>query len=110
MSSSSEEDFESISSASSSTLSSDDDQTNTRLDPNWSKYRNIFECHGYHLETVRDVKDYYRHHDMDERRMSPAYRRARALQDDDALCNDPGLVRPTLAIGVSSFQGSCLLA
>lgn len=93
MSSSFEGDTDSISSNSSSAVSLDDDQTNSRLDPHWSKYRNIFECHGYHLETVRDVKDYYRDYDVESCRMSPAYRRACALQDDNALCKDPGLVR-----------------
>ncbi|KIM65301.1 hypothetical protein SCLCIDRAFT_1212469 [Scleroderma citrinum Foug A] len=91
MSSSFEGDTDSISSNSSSAISLDDDQTNSRIDPHWSKYRNIFECHGYHLETVRDVKDYYRDYDVESYRMSPAYRRACALQDDNALCKDPGL-------------------
>ncbi|KAI6150738.1 kinase-like domain-containing protein [Pisolithus tinctorius] len=77
------------SSPSSSTLSLDEEQTNTRLKPDWSKYRSVFECNGYHLETARDVKDHYLHNDR--RGMSPAYRRACALQDDDALCGDPGL-------------------
>ncbi|KAL4077362.1 hypothetical protein V8B97DRAFT_1430589 [Scleroderma yunnanense] len=86
-----EEDSDFISS-SSSTLSLDEDQINsTRLNPDWSKYRGIFECNGYHLETVRDVKDYYRHLDIDRRSMSPAYRHACVLQDDNALCGDPGL-------------------
>ncbi|KAI6099882.1 kinase-like domain-containing protein [Pisolithus croceorrhizus] len=76
-------------SSSSTTLSFDEEQINSRLKPDWSKYRNVFECNGYHLETARDVKDYYL--DNDRRSTSPAYRRACALQDEDALCEDPGL-------------------
>lgn len=76
-------------SSSSSTLSFDEEQTNSRIKPDWSKYRNVFECNGYHLETARDVKHHYL--DNDRRRASPAYRRACALQDEDALCGDPGL-------------------
>ncbi|KAG2020193.1 other/AgaK1 protein kinase [Coprinopsis cinerea AmutBmut pab1-1] len=53
-------DVDTMPSPSSSEASLDDDDVNCRLNPYWPKYRGLFKARGLHLETVRDVRPYYR--------------------------------------------------
>jgi hypothetical protein len=101
MASSTEWDLESLASSTSSSLSScDEDEVNSRVSPDWAKYRCHIERMGYRLDTVRDVKDYYRHHCSNIEKQGlhvylSGYHRALARSDEDALCKDVGLVSPT---------------
>lgn len=78
------------SSSSSSDSSLDDDQLNARLSPHWSKYRDLTLSKGYRLDTVRDVREHYRHYGVGAD--TCGYLRAYTTSDDSALCKDPGLV------------------
>ncbi|KAF8636580.1 hypothetical protein AX17_003391 [Amanita inopinata Kibby_2008] len=85
-------------SCSGSSLSSlDEDVVNRRMTPYWPSYLNLFKAHGFRLDTIRDVKQYY-----DVRGSahlpyailhSPSsdYSRVHKSEDDDALCPDYGL-------------------
>ena len=79
----------------SSESSVDEDEINRRMKPFWPKYRTLFKLRGIRLDTVGDVKLFYKHrleqptqecttkHWLDD---------LNSLQDDDALCPDAGLV------------------
>jgi hypothetical protein len=101
MASSTEWDIESLASSTSSSPSScDEDEVNARVLPDWGKYRCHIERRGYRLDTVRDVKDYYRHHcnNIDKEGLHvylSGYHRALARSDEDDLFKDIGLVSPT---------------
>lgn len=98
MASSTEWDLESLASSTSSSPSScDEDEVNARVSPDWAKYRCHIERRGYRLDTVRDVKDHYRHHCSNIEKQGlhvylSGYHRALARSDEDALCKDVGLV------------------
>jgi hypothetical protein len=70
-------------SPSSSVSSIDEDDLNTRVSPQWSAHRHVLAKVGVFLETVRDVRTCYQPVSFFE------------CEDDDALCPDPGLVRPS---------------
>ncbi|KAJ8589574.1 kinase-like protein [Rhizopogon salebrosus TDB-379] len=96
MTSSAEWDLESLASSTSSTSSFDEDEVNSRVSPDWAKYRCPIASRGFQLDTVRDVKEYYqRHHSNTDKRELHAYlsgyHRVSARSDEDALCKDAGL-------------------
>lgn len=100
MTSSAEWDLESLASSTSSTSSFDEDEVNSRVSPDWAKYRCPIASRGFQLDTVRDVKEYYqRHHSNTDKRELHAYlsgyHRVSARSDEDALCKDAGLVSHT---------------
>ncbi|KAF9246491.1 kinase-like protein [Melanogaster broomeanus] len=106
MPSSTDWDHESVGSSSSSDSSFDDDEVNTRVIPNWLKYRDLITTEGYRLDTVRDVKEHYRRYGIGtEKRGVDSYLsgfiHACAECDDDALCKDPGLPE-------NLFRATCL--
>ena len=85
--------------SSSSQSSIDQDEVNSRVAPDWSRYRDLLESSGFQLDTYRDVRKLYE--------MSPWFRSlSQDLSDDipsgysrvcrdyeeDALCRDEGLV------------------
>lgn len=96
----------SISTSDSSFDDEDDDERNARVTPFWPRYRAIIEQRGFHLDTFRDVKEFYERYwegrrlaDFDSARHAVGgYTRAcRGMGDDDnALCRDAGLVRVSL--------------
>lgn len=91
----------------SSDSSLDEDEVNRRLTPHWASYQTVFKIRGFRLETVRDVKDFYKEHSMHhgpELSSSHAgYLRLYEGQDDNALCPDAGLVRISVLLpGYSS--------
>ncbi len=67
----------------------DDSEWNTRRRPHWPAYRTVFLRRGFRLDTVRDVKQYYRDFGIDV----PQSIRTRLAHADDELCPDVGLVR-----------------
>ncbi|KAA1471136.1 hypothetical protein DENSPDRAFT_776046 [Dentipellis sp. KUC8613] len=79
----------------SSSSSEDEDSLNIRVSPNWERYRGLFEDHGFHLDTVGDVKRFYEAYwercAPGSDRQSAGYTRACGFRDDKALCKDPGL-------------------
>jgi hypothetical protein len=82
-------DSDSGSDSTTSTSSSiDEDHVNSRLTPYWPAYRYVMESRGFRLDTVHDVKEFYRCHG----RHLPGYSRACRNIDDDQLCRDDGLV------------------
>ncbi|KAL0581713.1 hypothetical protein V5O48_000295 [Marasmius crinis-equi] len=66
----------------------DDEEVNVRVRPYWPAYRNLLKHRGFRLETVGDVKQYYK--GKQDAISIHAFRSLREL-DDDALCPDPGL-------------------
>lgn len=90
------------SSPTSSDSSFDEDEVNRHMTPCWSKYRNLLKSRGFKLDTVRDVREYYKHLDLDSTNMKSSIPIVLLGQDefadDDALCPDAGLVSssPTL--------------
>ncbi|KAF5358348.1 hypothetical protein D9756_001548 [Leucocoprinus leucothites] len=85
-------DYDSDSSSHSPSESSfDEEEVNQRIFPFWPRYRTLIRSRGFHLDTVRDVRDFY-----DEcRRLGQTPRPIPAGIDkergDDALCPDEGL-------------------
>ncbi|KAJ3903927.1 kinase-like domain-containing protein [Lentinula edodes] len=69
----------------SSESSFDEDEVNYRVKPYWSQYRSILKHRGFHLETVRDVQDYYTFIGMPKRA-----ERLKELEED-ILYPDAGL-------------------
>ncbi|KAF8921254.1 kinase-like domain-containing protein [Mucidula mucida] len=65
----------------------DDSEWNTRRRPHWPAYRTVFLRRGFRLDTVRDVKQYYRDFGIDV----PQSIRTRLAHADDELCPDVGL-------------------
>lgn len=73
----------------------DEDEVNARCTPNWDLHRSHLLCHGFHLDTVKDVKQFYeRYWSSGGMKKQPVaeYSRACSSDDEDALCKDPGLV------------------
>ncbi|THH16353.1 hypothetical protein EW146_g4271 [Bondarzewia mesenterica] len=85
-------DTKAASNPSSSSSSEDEDDVNARVRPDWEIYRDLLEHRGFHLDTVRDVKQFYEGYWGDKgTKQSAGYSRACGLSDDAALCKDPGL-------------------
>ena len=97
----------------------DEDEHNLRVAPHWQSYRHLFELHGYHLDTCRDVRQFYLRYwetrNIQQSIQSCAgYNSAcREDRDDNELCRDEGLVSPSRPGSVISFSllpqlaGSC---
>ncbi|KAI3610441.1 other 1 protein kinase [Moniliophthora roreri] len=66
----------------------DEEEDNRRIRPWWPACRNLLKLHGFRLETVGDVKQYYRQ--TPSVSPSPHFDVYRDL-DDDTLCPDAGL-------------------
>jgi hypothetical protein len=78
---------------SSSSGSFDEDEVNTRVYPDWTKYRDVIEHNrAYRLDTCRDVREYYEQYCTDLWTEGSGYWRACNVDDDNALCRDIGLV------------------
>ncbi|KAF9464732.1 kinase-like domain-containing protein [Collybia nuda] len=80
----------------SSDSSFDEDEVNRRITPCWQSYRNVLKARGFRLDTVRDVKEFYKLRSETQpfdHINSPVsgYLRACEKTDDDALCPDAGL-------------------
>lgn len=88
------QDFEHLpASPSSSDSSFDEDDVNRRIAPHWPSYRHTLKLRGFRLDTVRDVKEFYKHlSQTDSVILNTGYLRACESPDDDALCPDAGLV------------------
>ncbi|KAJ3516628.1 hypothetical protein NLJ89_g1007 [Agrocybe chaxingu] len=75
--------------------SADDDEVNRRIQPFWPKYQLLFKARGYHLDTVKDVKNFYSRQiqqpPCDPFCRVPYFSSPEEFQKDDALCPDAGL-------------------
>ena len=105
-------DYDCSRSTSSSYASSDDDsddededeRNNVRVAPHWESYRHLFESHGYHLDTCKDVRQFYLRYwetrNIQQSIQSCAgYNSAcREDRDENELCKDEGLVSPLLIL------------
>jgi hypothetical protein len=86
--------------SSSSIISDSEDDVNIRLTPVWHSYSSLFIRLGFRLDTVRDVKEYYRKQGSDQHLHldilhSSLLNRSQGQakgHDDNALCPDYGLV------------------
>jgi hypothetical protein len=76
----------------------DEDEYNVRVAPHWQAYRHLFESRGYHLDTCKDVRQFYlrywetrnvQHSIQSSAGYSSASREDRG---DNDLCKDEGLV------------------
>jgi len=82
--------------------SDDEDELNVRVAPHWQAYRHLFESHGYHLDTCKDVRQFYLRYwetrNVQQSIQSCAgYNSAcREDRDENELCKDEGLVSPLL--------------
>ncbi|TFK55051.1 kinase-like protein [Heliocybe sulcata] len=90
-------DSESLSSPGTS-HSFDEDEVNSRTTPYWPKYQVLLELKGIHLDTHRDVQEFYQQHcakqepdNVHEITCQAGYINAFRCNDSDALCPDPGL-------------------
>lgn len=86
---------ESLASPTSSDSSDDEEDLNRRIQPYWPKYQNAFRSRGFRLETVQDVKNYYRQKGASSSDMLGSQQQLSSrvdFRDDDALCPDAGFV------------------
>lgn len=93
----------------------DEDEYNVRVAPHWQAYRHLFESRGYHLDTYKDVRQFYLRY-WETRNIQHSiqscagYRSAcREDRDDNELCRDEGLVSFFFAGPTSSFLVSPLV-
>ena len=76
----------------------DEDDYNIRVVPSWPVYRHLFESYGYHLDTYKDVRQFYLRYwetrNIQQNIQSCAgYRSACGEgRNDNDLCKDEGLV------------------
>ena len=86
----------------------DEDEFNVRVAPHWQAYRYLFESRGYHLDTCKDVRQFYLRYwetgNIQQSTQSCAgYGSAcREGRDDNDLCKDEGLVS-FFIVGPTSF-------
>ncbi|KIJ44063.1 hypothetical protein M422DRAFT_30600 [Sphaerobolus stellatus SS14] len=82
------------------TSSVDEEDCNSRVTPDWSHYRPLLLKHGYHLDTVGDVRAYYEHYWANQCHEGSSNSRSGLLSCkgypcpdrlDDELCKDRGL-------------------
>jgi hypothetical protein len=78
----------------------DEDEHNLRAAPHWQTYRHLFESHGYHLDTCKDVRQFYLRY-WETRNIQQSIRSCagynsacREDRDENELCKDEGLVSP----------------
>ena len=88
----------------------DDGDQNHRMAPHWQSYRHLIESRGYHLDTCKDVRQFYLRY-WETRNIQHSiescagYRSACGDgRDGDDLCKDEGLVSPSFA-GLISLGG-----
>lgn len=101
------DDWDSYSDYGSDTSSEDEDIRDCRVIPVWDRYRCFFERCGYHLDTCRDVKQFYLRYWASRNIPGPlkdslGYSLAMRGAENE-LCKDAGLVSPF------SFDKLCLL-
>ncbi|KAF8894646.1 kinase-like domain-containing protein [Infundibulicybe gibba] len=83
--------------ASSDDSSFDEDEVNRRITPYWPAYRAIIKSRGFHLDTVGDVKQFYKNRhggsvpDSMFKPYSPRHLPTKTSSGDDDLCPDAGL-------------------
>lgn len=86
----------------------DEEEHNHRVAPHWPSYRHLFESCGYHLDTCKDVRQFYLNY-WEARNFQQSietfagYRSAcREDRSENELCKDEGLVssRPTGALSL----------
>lgn len=76
----------------------DEDDYNLRVVPHWQIYRHLFESYGYHLDTCKDVRQFYLRYwetrNIQQSIQSCAGYRSACGEDrnDNDLCKDEGLV------------------
>lgn len=75
----------------------DEDELDHHVAPRWQTYRHLFESRGYHLDTCKDVRQFYLHY-WETRKIQQSiescagYRSAcREDRGDNELCKDEGL-------------------
>ncbi|KAH9484256.1 hypothetical protein JR316_0003736 [Psilocybe cubensis] len=80
-------------SPSSSDSSVDEEEVNRRVKPFWPKYQAVFRSRGIRLDTVRDVKLFYKQQLKagSSTLYHPFHSQTEFQQSDDALCPDAGL-------------------
>lgn len=91
----SDSDSDTASDSSSTSSVEDEDEVNARCTPNWDFHRSTLLRHGFHLDTVKDVKQFYERYWRSSglnKQPVAEYSRACSSDDEDALCKDPGLV------------------
>ncbi|KAK7054821.1 hypothetical protein VNI00_003284 [Paramarasmius palmivorus] len=66
----------------------DEEEDNRKIRPWWPTFRNLFKLRGFRLDTVGDVKQYYKQ--TPSASPAPYFDTYRQL-DDDTLCPDAGL-------------------
>lgn len=83
-------------STSSSTASEEEFSSYPRPTTDWQHHRPLIESHGFFLDTVTDVKQFYDRYwegaPLVEKLRCAEYTRACGYEDGSALCGDPGLV------------------
>ncbi|KAF8654053.1 hypothetical protein AX16_003588 [Volvariella volvacea WC 439] len=86
-------DYDSPPSPTSSEDSFDEDEVNRRTTPYWPLYRGTFKARGLRLDTVRDVKEFWKQQlgGLPEGVHLHGFLRVCENKDDDALCPDAGL-------------------
>lgn len=77
----------------------EDDDGNHRVAPHWQSYRHLIESRGYHLDTCKDVRQFYLRYwearNIQHKIESCAGYRS-ACREDNELCKDEGLVSTSL--------------
>jgi len=82
----------------SSESSFDEEEVNQRITPHWPDYRDLLQCHGFHLDTFRDVREFYKKRrqegactTIDPLANAYGFRCKGEILNDDSLCPDAGL-------------------
>ena len=79
-----------------SSSSVDEDEMNCRMKPFWPKYQATFKRRGFQLDTLKDVKLFYKQRSQDTPSncfvSQKSFHQDTAQDDDDSLCPDAGLV------------------
>jgi hypothetical protein len=78
-----------------STSSVDEDDLNRRISPHWHRYQEILQRRGFHLDTYRDVKNFYESYgrtSASQLNQLLGYSRVCREYNESMLCKDAGLV------------------
>ena len=74
----------------------DEEEHNIRVAPYWQAHRHLFESHGYHLDTCKDVRQFYLRYwetrNIQQSIQSCAGYKSACREDDNELCKDESLV------------------
>jgi len=80
----------------------DEDEYNIRVAPYWQTHRHLFESRGYHLDTCKDVRQFYLRYwetaNIQHSIQSCVGYRSACRGDDNELCKDEGLVSSFLLV------------